>query len=153
MRIIGYDAVIKPADYPPGVVPAALEEVFAQADVVTLHVPATPETRGMVNARRLAAMKRTAFLVNCARGEILVEADLCAALSERRLAGAALDVFESEPPAKDNPLFRLDNILLTPHSAALTAESMDRMGLHAAKGIHSVLSGETPEWPVNHPKT
>jgi D-3-phosphoglycerate dehydrogenase len=80
-----------------------------------------------------------------------VEEDLIAALKDRKIAGAGLDVFREEPPAKDNPLFALDNVVLTPHSAALTKECTTRMALHAAMGIDDVLSGRTPKWPVNKP--
>ncbi|MDR1534748.1 MAG: hydroxyacid dehydrogenase, partial [Planctomycetota bacterium] len=151
MAILGFDAFVRPGDYPAGVVPATVPELFARSDFVSLHIPATPETRGLVNADLLSVMKKTAFLINCSRGEVVREADLREALESRRIAGAALDVFESEPAGADNPLFRLDNVLATPHSAALTAESLDRMGLHAAMGIHAALSGGRPEWPVNRP--
>ncbi|MDR1520706.1 MAG: hydroxyacid dehydrogenase [Planctomycetota bacterium] len=151
MEILGFDAIIKPENYPAGVAAAATEDIFARADFVTLHVPAVAGTRGMVDAKLLARMKKTAFLINCARGEIVKEGDLHDALANHRIAGAAIDVYETEPPRPDNPLFRLDNLLATPHSAALTAEAMDRMGLHAAMGIHAVLSGGKPEWPVNQP--
>lgn len=151
MKVIGYDALLPHEKYPEGVHPANVEEIFSQADFVTLHVPATPETRGMVNAELLAKMKPTAYLINCARGELVNEADLCQALKNKQIAGAATDVFASEPPASDSELLKLDNLSITPHSAALTQESMDRMGLHAAMGIHSVLSGEKPQWCVNQP--
>ncbi len=151
MKVLGYDVFLKPEQYPAGASPASVEEIFSRSDFVTLHVPATPETRGLINAKNLGLMKKTAFIVNCARGEVANEKDLYDALRNNRIAGAAIDVFEQEPPAKDNPLFSLDNIMVTPHNAALTYESMDRMGLHAAMGIHAVLSGATPEWPVNRP--
>ena len=80
------------------------------------------------------------------------EKDLFEVLSEKRIAGAALDVFAEEPPDPDNPLFRLDNVTVTPHSAALTVQCMDRMALDAARGIHEVLSGALPTWPVNRIK-
>ncbi len=151
MKVIGNDAVIPQDKYPEGVSPASVEDIFKTADFVTLHIPTTPQTRGMVNTKLLSSMKKTAFLVNCARGEVVNEKDLYEALKNRTIAGAAIDVFEVEPAKADNPLFTLDNIIVTPHSAALTQESMDRMGLHAAMGIHAVLSGEKPEWPVNSP--
>ena len=151
MKVIACDAFLPADKFPKGVVSATVADVFSKADFVTLHMPTTPETRGMVNAKLLATMKKTAFLVNCARGEVMNEADLYDALKNNRIAGAAIDVFEVEPAKADNPLFTLDNIMVTPHNAALTAESMDRMGLHAAMGIHAVLSGGKPEWPVNQP--
>ena len=96
-------------------------------------------------------MKKTAFLVNASRGDVVNEAELVAALKSGDIAGAALDVFAQEPPQKDNPLFALDNVLLTPHNAALTREAMLRMALGAAQGIDDVLSGKRPAWPVNEP--
>lgn len=153
MKVLGYDAFLPADKYPEGVEASSIDEIFANADIVTMHVPSTPETRGMLNAELIGKMKSSALLINCARGDLVVEADLYDALKNKKIAGAATDVFVSEPPAKDCPLFELDNLIMTPHSAALTQESMDRMGLHAAMGIHSVLSGETPDWPVNKPET
>ncbi|MCL2001556.1 MAG: hydroxyacid dehydrogenase [Planctomycetes bacterium] len=149
MKVLGNDSVLPRENYPAGVLHTGVEDIFSQADFITLHVPCTPETRGMVNAGLLGRMKKTAFLINCARGEIVNEPDLLEALASRRIAGAGLDVFEVEPAAADNPLFKLDNVIVSPHNAALTVESMDRMGLHAAMGIHAVLAGGKPEWPVN----
>lgn len=105
----------------------------------------------MVDAGLLGRMKKTAFLINCARGEVVKEMDLVQALKDNAIAGAGLDVLAEEPPPADHPLFALDNVVITPHSAALTVESMDRMGLHAAQGIDDVLNGRMPEWPVNKP--
>lgn len=152
MKVLGYDAFLPADKYPAGVESSSIDEIFATADIVTMHVPSTPETRGMLNAELIGKMKSSALLINCARGDLVVEKDLYEALKNKTIAGAATDVFVSEPPAKDCPLFELDNLIMTPHSAALTQESMDRMGLHAAMGIHSVLSGETPDWPVNKPE-
>lgn len=149
MKVLGYDAFLKSENFPDSVTPVALDEIFTKSDFVSLHMPATPETRGMVNAAVLTKMKPNAYLINCARGGIVDERALYEALKNNQLAGAALDVFEQEPAEPDNLLFTLDNIELTPHTAASTAESLDRMALHAAMGIHSVLSGEKPEWPVN----
>lgn len=129
------------------------EELFRCSDFVSLHLPATPETTSSVAARELAWMKPTAFLLNSGRGEVVDENALVEALSRHRIAGAGLDVFETEPPASDHPFFALENVIVTPHSAALTVEAMERMGLHAAQGIHDVLSGRHPQWPVNHPAT
>ncbi|MCC8191331.1 MAG: hydroxyacid dehydrogenase [Planctomycetes bacterium] len=151
MEVLGYDAFLTPEQFPAGVTPATVDEIFARADFVTLHVPSTPETRGLINAQRLGSMKKTAVIINCARGDVANEQDLYEALKNRTIAGAALDVFAEEPAAADNPLFTLDNVIVTPHNAALTVESMDRMGLHAAMGIDAVLSGKRPEWPVNNP--
>ena len=153
MNVIGYDAYLPADRYPEGAVKVeTIEEVLKNADFVSLHVPSTPETRGFINKDTLAMMKPTAFLVNCARGDVVNIDDLAVALKNGVIRGAGTDVFPAEPPAKDCPLFECDNIIMTPHSAALTQESMDRMGLHAAMGIHSVLSGEKPDWAVNGAK-
>lgn len=149
MKVLGYDAFLKEDAFPKGAAFASVADIFAKADFITLHTPSTPETRGMVNAAMLATMKPTAYLVNCSRGGIVDEPALYEALKSGKLAGAALDVFEQEPADPANPLFTLDNVELSPHTAALTLESLDRMGLHAAMGIHSVLSGGKPEWNVN----
>jgi D-3-phosphoglycerate dehydrogenase len=128
------------------------EELFQTADFVTLHLPSTPETKGSVGKDEFGMMKSTAFLINAARGEIVNEAELIKALQGRRIAGAGLDVYAQEPPAKDNHLFQLDNVILTPHNAALTKECTIRTAIHAAMGIDAVLSGRTPKWSVNEPK-
>jgi D-3-phosphoglycerate dehydrogenase len=150
MKVIGFDALIAKDKYPAHVTPCAcVEEVFEQADYVSLHVPSTPQTNGMVDYALISLMKKEACLINCARGEVVNEADLYKALSEGIIKGAALDVFRVEPASAGNPLFTLGNIIVTPHNAALTQESMDRMGLHAAQGIHAALSGQKPQWAVN----
>jgi D-3-phosphoglycerate dehydrogenase len=128
------------------------EKLFQTADFVTLHLPSTPETKGCVGKDEFVMMKSTAFLINTARGEIVNEADLIAALQGKIIAGAGLDVYAQEPPGKDNPLLQLDNVIVTPHNAALTKECAIRTAVHAAMGIDDVLSGRTPRWPVNRPK-
>lgn len=142
-----------PAESFPPVVEAVSgrEELFRRADVVSLHVPATPETRGSVGMAEFRLMKPGAFFINTARGEIVVEEDLVAALQDGLFRGAGLDVFAEEPPAPDHPLLAMDQVIVTPHNAALTQEAMDRMGLHAAMGIVDVLEGREPQWPVNRP--
>jgi D-3-phosphoglycerate dehydrogenase len=152
MKVIGYDPFVTSLpDLPEVSLVKEWEQVFREADFVSLHLPSTRETKGIVGARELALMKPTAYLVNCARGELLQEAELVKALKDKRIAGAALDVFEKEPPGSDNPLMGLDNVTLSPHNAALTREAALRMALHAAMGIDDVLSGRTPKWPVNKP--
>ncbi len=152
MKVIVYDPYVKAI---PGVPEATivpdLETVFRTADFISLHMPATPETRGMIGKKYFEMMKKSAFLVNAARGEVVNEKDLYEALRSRRIAGAGLDVFDPEPPLADNPLYGLDNVILSPHNAALTLEAMTRMAVHAAMGIDDALSGRTPKWPVNKP--
>jgi D-3-phosphoglycerate dehydrogenase len=111
----------------------------------------TTDTLGLINKSRLGLMKEAALLVNCARGKIVQQDDLIDALKNGVIAGAAIDVFSVEPPPMDCPLLSMPNVLATPHMGSSTEESMQRMGLCAASEIHRVLSGESPEWPVNKP--
>jgi D-3-phosphoglycerate dehydrogenase len=127
----------------------AMDDIFRQADVISLHTPLTPETRRFVDAARLRLMKPTAFLVNFSRGEVIDEKALYDALKTGIIAGAAIDVYDPEPPLKDNPLFELDNIILSPHSAALTEECVIRMATGAAEGVVDVLTGRRPQFIVN----
>ena len=151
MNIIGYDPYLPDEMVPPYVKRMATkEEVLKEADFVSLHMPSTQESRHLIGERELAMMKPTAFLINTARGGIVEEAALTKALKEKTIAGCALDVFEQEPTDTTAELFQMENAILTPHIAAHTWESTARMGLHAAQGIHEVLSGQEPSWPVNH---
>jgi D-3-phosphoglycerate dehydrogenase / 2-oxoglutarate reductase len=143
MNVLIYDpyvpaATIKAAGCEPV---ADLDAALPRADFVTIHCPKTPETVGMFNAARLARLKPTAYLVNTARGGIIDEPALHAALTGRKLAGAGLDVFAEEPTPADNPLLKLANVISAPHMAGVTRESLDRMGLQTAKNIISVLDG------------
>lgn len=152
MKVVGYDPYLKPENAPEGITLLdSKEAVFQQADFVSLHTPATPETKKSVGMAQFKLMKKGAFLINAARGEVVNEAELIDALEQGVIRGAALDVFEQEPPAKDNKLLSMKNVIPTPHNAALTQESMDRMGLHAAMGIVDVMNGKVPAWPVNKP--
>ena len=153
MSVIAYDPYLAKDKVPAEITLVdSWEELFQTADFVTLHLPSTPETKGCVGKDEFGMMKSTAFLINAARGEIVNQADLIAALQENMIAGVGLDVYAQEPPVKDNPLFQLDNVILTPHNAALTKECAIRTAIHAAMGIDDVLSGRTPKWPVNEPK-
>jgi D-3-phosphoglycerate dehydrogenase len=127
---------------------ASLNELLAAADIVTLHCPLNRETRGMVGVKELALMKRSAFLINAARGGIVEEKALYEALQQKKIAGAALDVIAEEPPAKDHPLFKLDNVLWTPHVGALTLEATMRGEWGAAEEIIRVLERKRPKNPV-----
>ena len=151
MEIIGYDAFISPAIKPYVKMLDSVEAVLKQADYISLHMPATPETTGMINHKTLALMKPTAFLVNCARGAIVNEKELYEALRDHVIAGAGLDVFVGDRPQPDNPLLTLDNVIVTPHYAAYTIESAKAMENMAAQAVIDVLSGGEPKHPVNHP--
>ena len=119
-----------------------LQDLLGQCDLVSIHAPLTPETRNLFNAESLAWMKKGSFLLNAARGGIVNEADLVAALGAGHLAGAASDVFSTEPPAADNALLGNAKVLLSPHCAALTREALENMAVHAAQGIAAVLRNE-----------
>jgi D-3-phosphoglycerate dehydrogenase len=119
-----------------------LAAAVARADFVTIHCPKTPETTGLFDAKLLARMKPSAYLVNTARGGIVDEAALHAALAAGRLAGAGLDVFDREPASLDNPLFKLPNVVLTPHNAGGTREAGDRSAIAAVRNLLSVLDGQ-----------
>jgi D-3-phosphoglycerate dehydrogenase / 2-oxoglutarate reductase len=121
---------------------ADLDEAVAHADFITIHCPKTPDTVGLFDAARLSRMKKTAFIVNTARGGIIDEKALYDVLQENRIAGAALDVFVEEPTPKDNPLLTLSNFIAAPHVAGVTREAVDRMGIAAVQNILSVLDGK-----------
>jgi D-3-phosphoglycerate dehydrogenase len=123
---------------------APVERVLGEADYVVLACPLTPETRHLVNAQRLALMKPNAVIVNAARGPVIDEAALVEALRDRRIGGAALDVFAEQPLRRDHPFLGLDNVLLTPHAAGITEESMKNMSRGAAEETVRLLRFERP---------
>jgi D-3-phosphoglycerate dehydrogenase / 2-oxoglutarate reductase len=127
-----------------------LDELFRESDFVTLHCPLNSETRHMVGAKQLALMKRSAFLINLARGGVVDEDALLQCLREKRIAGAAIDVMEREPPRREHPLLALDNVLLTPHIGGSTREAQTRGEWGAAEEVVRVLQGERPHHPVIH---
>lgn len=147
MQVIGYDPYIK--ELPGIMIYEDIAEVFRRADYISLHIPLTDETKNMVGAKLLSLMKPTAYIVNTARGGIINETALAEALKENRIAGAALDVLESEPPQADNPLLSLKNVILTPHTAALTRECSARVAHEAVRGIIEYLKGNMPQFVFN----
>ncbi len=144
MNVLVYDPYKPAADIKAaGCEPVAdLDAALPRADFVTIHCPKNPETVGMFNADRLKLMKPKAYLINTARGGIVVEADLYAALTSGRLAGAGLDVFEQEPPPAGQALLKLPNVITAPHVAGVTVEAVDRMSEQTARNILSVLDGD-----------
>jgi len=116
-----------------------LEQVLEAADIVTLHAVATDETREMINARTIALMKDGALLINAARGKLINDADVAAALRSGKLGGAALDVYDVEPPAADNPLLGLPNVICTPHLGASTPDAQEAAGVRAAEAVVNAL--------------
>lgn len=127
----------------------SLDELLAAADVVSIHVPLNQYTRNMIAWEQLKKMKPSAYLVNVSRGGVVNEQDLIKALQEGVIRGAGLDVFESEPIPEDNPLLTLENVILTPHTAALTDECVVRMATEAVKRVIALFNGEQPEMIAN----
>jgi len=125
-----------------------LDTLLGRADFVSLHCPLSEETRGLINAEKLAKMKSDAVLINTARGGLVVEADLVRALESGRLRGAGLDVFEKEPTDASNPLFQLDNVVVSSHRAGNDFLAMENMGLEAAQCIIDLSRGKWPEGAV-----
>jgi D-3-phosphoglycerate dehydrogenase len=152
MRVLAFDPFCRPDKVPVGVqLLSEMKDVLKAADFVTLHMPSTPETKKLFSSDQFAAMKKTAYIINCARGEVVDETALIKALETGTIAGAAIDVYDPEPPSMDNPLLHMSNVIATPHIASNTVEANEKMALHAAQEIHRVLSGEKPLWPVNKP--
>ena len=126
-----------------------LDTVVRESDVITIHSPLTPETKHMFNLETFKKMKRTAVVVNTSRGPLIKEEDLCVALKEKLIAGAAIDVTEVEPPVKGSPLLSLNNLIITPHAAFFTKDSYDELRRRAAEEVRRVLLGEEPQNRVN----
>jgi D-3-phosphoglycerate dehydrogenase/(S)-sulfolactate dehydrogenase len=150
MRLLAHDVVQDgPFAEGHGVTYVSLEDLLRRCDFVTLHCFLSDTSRHIINAERLALMKRTAFLINTARGGLVDTAALCRALESRQIAGAALDVVEEEPLPAASPLRALDNVYLTPHVAGSTTDARRRSGTTAAENLIRALSGERPEGTVN----
>ena len=143
MKILAYDVNAKGDE--PGIHFTTWEEVLSQSDYVTLHCPLMPQTRHIINKDTLALMKPTAFIINTARGPLIDEAALIEALKEGRIAGAGLDVQEVEPPAEDNPLYQMENVILTPHMGWRGLETRQRLVSILADDIKNYLNGT----PIN----
>ncbi len=147
MKVLAFDPYAK--NLPDYITPAASrEEVFKEADYVSLHIPATPETVNSVGKEEFAMMKKSAFLINTSRGSVVDEPALIEALRAGKIAGAALDVLAQEPLDLTNPLLEMDNVLTAPHIGAATKEASIQASLVCAKGIDDFLSGRKPEFPV-----
>src|SRR5229473_2933728 len=131
-----------------GVENASFPDLLARSDFVSVHAPLLPATRGLMNEAAFARMKKGAFLVNTARGPLVDEAALVAALDRGDLGGAALDVVTIEPPAGNSPLLGRDNVILTPHTAFYSVEALDELQTKCASDVARVLSGEAPVYPV-----
>ena len=149
-RLLASDPYVKAEDVRElGIEMVPMEEVFRQSDFVAVNTFLSESTRGLIGAEQFRLMKPTAFFINTARGPIVREAELVTALEERWFLGAGLDVFEQEPPAKDNPLFALDNVMLSPHGLAWTEEIARDNTREACDNILAVFRGEAPHGLVN----
>ena len=128
---------------------ADIDTIRREADVISLHVPSTPQTNGMINKEFLSGMKKNAILVNTARGALVVAQDLADALNEGVIAGAGMDVYSPEPPLPDNPLLTAKNTVLLPHSGARTIESHEKAGMMAAKNVADFFAGREVKTILN----
>ena len=152
MQVIAYDPYLsegKKVEYRSWVDFTELKELLSESDVISIHVPLTDKTRHLVDETEISQMKPDVILINASRGGIVNEAALVKALQNNRIAGAGLDVFSEEPVPADNPLLKLENVLLTPHSAALTRECVTRMATEAARCVLDVFAGREPQNVAN----
>jgi glycerate dehydrogenase len=145
MQVVAADAIRSPVPDWPGFRWCDVDELLAQADVVSLHCPLLPQTQNIINAKSLAKMKPSAVLINTSRGPLVVEQDLADALNDGRIAGAAVDVLSREPPSPDNPLLRAKNCIVTPHIAWASKEARTRLLNTAIANVRAFLDGH----PVN----
>ena len=149
IKVIAYDPFAKPEVFAAaGVTSVDLDTLLSSADYVSLHAPLTPATRGMMNAAAFAKMKKGAYLVNTARGPLIDEAALIAALDAGQIGGAGLDVVATEPLAKDSPLLGRDNVIVTPHTAFYSIEALEELQSKCATDVARVLSGEKAVYPI-----
>ena len=154
-RAFGLDVVVHdpylPADaaLPDGVSAVAMDDLLAVSDYVTVHTPLNDETRGLIGATAFGLMKPSAYIINCARGPIIDEPALIDALRDGLIAGAGLDVMESSAPPADHPLFGMDNVIVTPHVAFLSQQSVLELEVRTAQATVDVLQGRMPEFLVN----
>jgi phosphoglycerate dehydrogenase-like enzyme len=146
MTVLAYDPYVDASDVAT-LVP--LEEVLKHSDFVSLHPVLTQETFHLINAPRLAAMKPTAYLINTSRGGVVDEPALIDALQRGKLAGAGLDVFETEPPRTDNPLLHMDNVIGTPHGLSHADESVRRCANMTEDNVLAIINGQLPPYLVN----
>ncbi|HEX7490295.1 MAG TPA: phosphoglycerate dehydrogenase [Candidatus Limnocylindrales bacterium] len=152
MEVIGYDPFVTAEQAAlHGVTLAEVDDIIATADVITVHVPLNKATRGIINADNIGKLKPGVMLINVARGGVYDEAALAQALKDGKVAGAAIDVYETEPPAADNPLLSAPNTVLTPHLGALTAEAQLRVAEEACEQVVDVLAGRSARYAVNAP--
>ncbi len=151
MRVLGFDPYVKQERAPQGVLMVPFDRLLAESDFVSIHVPLLDSTKHLIDEKAFAQMKPGSRLIHCARGGIVKETALLKALQEKRIAGAALDVFEQEPIEKDHPLLKLDNVILTPHLGASTEEARRAVGIDIAREVVECLKTGTVVNGVNVP--
>ncbi|MDA1000420.1 MAG: NAD(P)-dependent oxidoreductase [bacterium] len=152
MKVIGHDPALSGKEIRArGAKPAALDALLAAADVISLHAPLIPETHHLIDRRAISKMKKEALIINCARGSLVDERALAAALKAGKLGGAALDVLEGEPPDPESPIFTAPNTIITPHMAGSTQEALEAIARTAGEDIARVLRGQKPRYPANRP--
>jgi phosphoglycerate dehydrogenase-like enzyme len=149
MDVIAYDPYVKEGGEPLPARLVALDDLLRQSDYVSLNLPLTQETFHLIGERELALMKPTSVLINTARGAVVDEAALVAALRQRRIAGAGLDVFEVEPLPASSPLLELDNVILTPHTAGISEKSARKVRTEVGKAAADLLAGRWPRYVAN----
>jgi len=150
MRVLAYDPYLTAAEFQAhGATPVTLDALLRQADYVTIHCPLTAETKGMIGQRELALMRPGAFLITTARGGIVEEGALAAALETRQIAGAGIDVWTVEPPPLDHPLLTFDNVIATYHTAGVTVDSRHTMAQWNAEQLVQIFQGKYPPRLVN----
>ncbi len=150
LKVLTYDPYVnRDAAVAAGVECVSFDELLARSDFISVHAPLQPATRGLMNAKAFAKMKQGAFLINTARGPLVDEIALVAALNSGKLGGAALDVVTAEPLAKDSPLLGRDNLILTPHSAFYSVEALEELQTKCATDVARVLSGEKAIYPIS----
>ncbi len=152
MHVVGYDPYVsEEVAKLNGIERRSVEQILKEADAVTIHVPKTKDTANLISTEQLASMKPSAYIINVARGGVVDETALAEALAAGTIAGAAVDVYSSEPPAADNPLLGAPHIILTPHLGASTTEAQTRVAVEAAEQVREVLAGRSARYAVNAP--
>jgi D-3-phosphoglycerate dehydrogenase len=150
LNVITYDPYVNTeAAAAAGVDCVSFDDLLARSDFISVHAPLQPATRGLMNAKTFAKMKKGAYLINTARGPLVDEAALVAALDSGHLGGAGLDVVTAEPLAKDSALIGRDNVILTPHTAFYSVEALDELQTKCASDVARVLSGEKAVYPIS----
>jgi len=152
LKVITYDPYVSPEHLKAlNVESVSFDELLARSDFISVHAPLLPETRGLLNAEAFAKAKKGVMIVNTARGPLIDQAALAAALDSGQVGGAALDVLEVEPPPADLPLAGRDNVILTPHTAFYSVDALEELQSKAAGDVARVLAGEQPVYPVRMP--